>query len=417
MKRKAITALGLLLLAAFLLSPVSAGIAEAQATPIPHAFYGNLQTTGGAPAPAGRVVTARVEGVAAGDPLTTVEAGRYGGPGPLELKLIVQGNIVNGTPIQFYVDGVLATPSDPEKAKFKSGEITELHLTYTPPVTPPSPGPPSPGPSPSTKYKLTVTSTTGGTVTRPGEGTFSYDEGAVVNLMARPEGAYRFVRWTGDVETIADVNAATTTITMNGDYEIVANFALPPIQYTLTISSTAGGSVTTPGEGTFSYDEGTVVNLVARADEGYRFVRWTGDVQTIANVNGATTTITMRGDYEITAVFALPPIQYTLTTSSTAGGSVTAPGEGTFDYEEGTVVQLVAEPEDGYRFVNWTGDVETIADVNVATTTITLDGDYVIVANFKSRVNRALIAGIAGGAVAIGLVTYFLIRRRRRLQG
>ena len=54
--------------------------------------------------------------------------------------------------------------------------------------------------------------------------------------------------------------------------------------YDLTVSSTAGGSVTTPGEGVFTYDEGTVVDLIAEAEEGYRFVKWTGDVGTIADV-------------------------------------------------------------------------------------------------------------------------------------
>ena len=71
--------------------------------------------------------------------------------------------------------------------------------------------------------------------------------------------------------------------------------------YDLTIASTAGGSVITPGEGTFTYDEGTVVNLTAEAD--YHFVSWTGDVGTIADVNDATTTITMNSDYAITANF------------------------------------------------------------------------------------------------------------------
>ena len=75
------------------------------------------------------------------------------------------------------------------------------------------------------------------------------------------------------------------------------------VQYTLTISSTAGGSVTTPGEATFTYDAGTVVSLVATPATGYGFVNWAGDVDTIANVNAATTTITMQGDYEITARF------------------------------------------------------------------------------------------------------------------
>ena len=76
-----------------------------------------------------------------------------------------------------------------------------------------------------------------------------------------------------------------------------------PVQYDLTISSGAGGSVTEPGEGVFTDDEGTVVDLVATSDEGYRFVNWTGDVGTIANVNAAITTITMNDNYSITANF------------------------------------------------------------------------------------------------------------------
>jgi len=78
-----------------------------------------------------------------------------------------------------------------------------------------------------------------------------------------------------------------------------------PAQYNLTISSTEGGEVTTPGEGTFTYDEGTVVNLVAEADEGYRFVDWTRYLSVIADVTAAATNITMNGHYSITANFAL----------------------------------------------------------------------------------------------------------------
>jgi hypothetical protein len=72
----------------------------------------------------------------------------------------------------------------------------------------------------------------------------------------------------------------------------------------LTITSTEGGSVTTPGEGTFTYDEGTVVDLVAEADAGYRFVDWTGYVPAIADVTAAVTNITMYRSYSITANFA-----------------------------------------------------------------------------------------------------------------
>jgi uncharacterized repeat protein (TIGR02543 family) len=156
----------------------------------------------------------------------------------------------------------------------------------------------------------------------------------------------------------------------------------PPAQYNLTVASTVGGSVTTPGVGTFPYNAGTVVNLVAVADSGYQFTGWTGDVSTIANTSAASTTITMNGNYSITANFGLIGVTYNLTVASTVGGSVTTPGEGTFPYNAGTVVNLVATPDTGYRFVNWTGDVGTIANVNAATTTITMNGNYSITANF-----------------------------------
>jgi Tol biopolymer transport system component len=88
-------------------------------------------------------------------------------------------------------------------------------------------------------------------------------------------------------------------------------------EYNLTISSTEGGSVTNPGEGTYTYDEGEVVNLVAEPDEGYRFVSWTGDVATTGNVNAASTTIAMNGDYSITANFKIKgvPMEWAVYTS------------------------------------------------------------------------------------------------------
>jgi len=78
-----------------------------------------------------------------------------------------------------------------------------------------------------------------------------------------------------------------------------------------------------------------------------------------------------------------PPTQYDLIITSTDGGDVTAPAEGTHTYDEGTVVDLTATPDAGYEFVNWTGDVADIADVNDATTTITMNDDYAITANFE----------------------------------
>ena len=74
--------------------------------------------------------------------------------------------------------------------------------------------------------------------------------------------------------------------------------------YRLTIFSTEGGAVTTPGEGSSTHEAGTVLELVATPDDGYRFVEWTGDIDTIADATSASTNITMNANYSITASFS-----------------------------------------------------------------------------------------------------------------
>jgi uncharacterized repeat protein (TIGR02543 family) len=155
-------------------------------------------------------------------------------------------------------------------------------------------------------YSLAIDSTTGGmvtvnNVTIPGKVIFTYDTGTMVSLNATPDSGYQFVKWTGDVGTVDNVNSSETIITVNGNYSIMANFEV--VQYRLAIFSAAGGSVTTPGDGSFTYDAGTVVNLVATPAKDHKFNKWTGDVDTIANVNAASTNITMSGNYYIVANF------------------------------------------------------------------------------------------------------------------
>ena len=95
---------------------------------------------------------------------------------------------------------------------------------------------------------------------------------------------------------------------------------------------------------------------------------------------------------------------------------VTAPGEGTFAYDPKTVADLVAEAEEGYRFVNWTGEVDTIDDVGAAATTITIEGYYSVRANFEEipppPINWLLIGGIIAAVVVAGLVIYFVRKKR-----
>ena len=76
-----------------------------------------------------------------------------------------------------------------------------------------------------------------------------------------------------------------------------------PTQYYLTVGSSVGGTVTVNPPG--PYAAGTVVTLAATPNAGYRFLDWSGlPQQDPPIVNSAIITITMNGNYTVTANFA-----------------------------------------------------------------------------------------------------------------
>jgi uncharacterized repeat protein (TIGR02543 family) len=153
----------------------------------------------------------------------------------------------------------------------------------------------------------------------------------------------------------------------------------------LSISSTAGGDVNVPGEGNFEYDINAVVNIEAEANDCYHFASWTGTgAGMVADVNAATTTVTMSDNYTLIANFDINTV--ILNASAGAGGEVNVPGEGEFEYDCGEVVAIAAIADAGYDFVNWTGTAAgNVTDVNDATTTVTVDDDYTLIANFAAE--------------------------------
>ncbi|MBM3156043.1 MAG: hypothetical protein FJ004_02005 [Chloroflexi bacterium] len=147
-------------------------------------------------------------------------------------------------------------------------------------------------------YTLEVTGCTSGTVTEPGVGKFSFKPGTVVSLVAKPDKGWEFDCWEGDV---VDSLSPTTTITMNKDRTVTARFVKTCI---LAVVSGVGGLVEKPGQGVYSYRAGTVVELHAEANAGWKFDRWTGKV---ADPFSSTTTITINDSEVVTANFVAMP--------------------------------------------------------------------------------------------------------------
>jgi alpha-tubulin suppressor-like RCC1 family protein len=159
----------------------------------------------------------------------------------------------------------------------------------------------------------------------------------------------------------------------------------------------------------------TVIAVGSGGGGQYTINNWTDITQVAAGTyhtvgRKADGTVVAAGPEIELAKWNLGVVEYTLTVSSTSGGSVDKPGDGMFSYNAGVTVRLIAKPEAGYRLVRWTGDIETIANVNAATTIIAMHGDYAITANFP--LNWPLIGGIIGAVVAVGLVVFFFRGRR-----
>ena len=157
--------------------------------------------------------------------------------------------------------------------------------------------------------------------------------------------------------------------------------------FMLTMSAAAGGSIS-PGSG--SYPENRNVRLEATAELGYVFSSWSGDLSGSTNP----VTITMDSDMNVTANFTAVPT-FTLTTNAANGTVVLDPAGGT--YNEGTVVTIRVNPDLGYVFSNWSGDL-TGSD-NPAT--IIMDADKNVFANFTSAPIYTLTTSAADGSILL----------------
>jgi hypothetical protein len=114
-------------------------------------------------------------------------------------------------------------------------------------------------------------------------------------------------------------------------------------------SSDGEGSIASEPEKTI-FTEGTEVVLRPRPDMGYAFSHWSGDL----SGNDTVVTLTMDSNKSVTAHFEHAP-QYTLTLSA-ENGKITATPDKDY-YSAGEEVLLRAEPDSGYVFSEWNGDL------------------------------------------------------------
>jgi hypothetical protein len=242
-------------------------------------------------------------------------------------------------------------------------------------------------------------------------GQSTHNGGTSITIAATANSGYTFQNWTAvsgtQLPSGISANSASITFSINSIVNIQANFqqTTPTTNYTLQVSRspTAGGSVAvTVGNNTQNNPQNsqtvsgnTPVTVAATPASGYTFSNWTavsGSLPSGFNANSASVTFNMpSANVNVRANFSpsgtIPPgTAYTLTVNrNPANGGTTNPAASQSNIEAGTPFNISANASDGYSFNNWTvttGSV-TFANANSAATTVTLNSNATITANFR----------------------------------
>ncbi len=229
---------------------------------------------------------------------------------------------------------------------------------------------------------LTANPEEGGTVGADPEQD-TYNIGNQVTIAAAPSEGWEFTGWIGDTQHVDNPDAATATVTMPAaDVTLTANFET--IDYTLTLKAEPeeGGNLDGAGE----YKEGAQVDITATPNEGWEFIGWTGDTGYLDDSASESGTVTMpAGDVELTANFALTDYELTVNIDPEDAGSVSFDPDQDY-YNMDDEITLTATTEEGYEFINWTGNVDHIDDPDSETATLTMPAvDVTLTANFEQK--------------------------------
>ncbi len=182
--------------------------------------------------------------------------------------------------------------------------------------------------------------------------------GDTVEIKARdPKDGEHFSHWSGNTEDdtagIADIYSPHTTLTMyDTDIDIFANFE-PDSEgdfYVLSVTAIRGRVTKVPQKS--EYEPGEEVQLTAEPDAGYDFLYWEGDLTGSENP----ATIIMNSNKSVRAVFESP--QYSLDIIALHGTVEKDPDKE--KYHEDERIDLEADPDFGYVFKEWQGDLTGI---------------------------------------------------------
>ena len=220
-------------------------------------------------------------------------------------------------------------------------------------------------------------------------------EGRKVEISASPNEGWVFESWQGDHTGSEN----PVSITMNSDKDILAKFVKK--EYALTVTIEGEGTVTerVVNNKAADFPHGTTVELTANPAAGWVFSHWDGDV----NAESNPVQIVIDSEKEVKAVFVVREFNLSIQTEGQGSVSERMISDSSSPFQ---TVELTANPSQGWRFVEWRGDVSgsdnpvrTTMDREKQVTAIFAQESYTLTINTEGEgsVSRTLQSGNESG--------------------
>ncbi len=189
---------------------------------------------------------------------------------------------------------------------------------------------------------------------------YQYTANTSVSLQAVPNSGYQFNSWSG---ALSGANNPTSLF-MDGNKSVTANFVAACYTLTLNRLPSSGGSITAnPSKSAscptiYQYTAGTNVSLTAVPTTGYEFDGWGGALTGTQNPQS----VVINDNKSVTARFSdsnegcfLLILEHTGNGSDPTTSPSQSPGCSASFYRSGAVIQLTADPANGWHVVGWSG--------------------------------------------------------------
>lgn len=262
------------------------------------------------------------------------------------------------------------------------------------------------------QYALVISvNPSGAGTTNPQPGAYWHDSDSSASVSVSPNTGYTFSYWTLDGEDAG--SSITISITMNAPHNLTATFTVA--MYTLTVHvyrsetnigisgvtvKVDGATYTTSSEGSINitvFYGSHMIEVsspyIPSSGTRYVFTSWSD------NLTSNPRTASVSSDVTLTAYMK---IQYLLTVSINPSGtgnvSLSLPGQDGY-YDSDVSVTLMASPALGYRFINWSGSVNSTENPLV----VKVEGAPVFLqANFEESFDFGVSVSISGITIPAG---------------